>query len=121
MSDAAASAYSKDNPFPAHLTDSRILNRPGTAKDTRHFAVSIAGSGLHYKAGDSLGVFATNRPAEVDELLTRLGAKAVEPVMLPKATAAITLREALFQRLALAGPPRKMVETLFAKATEPVE
>jgi len=122
MSDAApASAYSKDNPFPAHLTDSRMLNRPGTAKDTRHFAVSLAGSGLHYKAGDSLGVFATNRPAEVDELLQRLGAQGEEPVMLPKATAAITLREALFHRLALAGPTRKMVESLFAKATEPAE
>jgi len=122
MSDAATpSAYSKDNPFPAHLTESRILNRPGTAKDTRHFAVSIAGSGLHYKAGDSLGVFPTNRPGEVDELLQRLGARGDEPVMLPKATAPIALHDALFQRLALAGPTRKMVETLFAKATEPAE
>ncbi len=122
MSDAAtASAYSKDNPFPAHLTDSRILNRAGTAKDTRHFAVTIAGSGLHYKAGDSLGVFATNRPSEVDELLHRLGARGDEPVMLPKATAPIALKEALFHRLALAGPTRRMVETLLAKATEPAE
>jgi sulfite reductase (NADPH) flavoprotein alpha-component len=122
MSDAAtASAYSKDNPFPAHVTENRMLNRPGTAKDTRHFAVSIAGSGLHYKAGDSLGVFPTNRQSEVEELLHRLGATGEEPVMLPRAVAALTLREALTSRLALAGPTRKLAETLMAKATHPPE
>ncbi|TAG26604.1 MAG: sulfite reductase subunit alpha, partial [Verrucomicrobia bacterium] len=52
-----ASLYSKDNPFPARLTENRLLNRPGSAKETRHFVVSLEGSDLHYKAGDSLGVF----------------------------------------------------------------
>ncbi|HEY5079139.1 MAG TPA: sulfite reductase subunit alpha, partial [Opitutaceae bacterium] len=61
-----ASVYSKDNPFPALVTENRMLNGPGSAKDTRHIVVNIAGSGLHYKAGDSVGVFPTNRPAEVD-------------------------------------------------------
>ncbi|HEY3755591.1 MAG TPA: sulfite reductase subunit alpha [Opitutaceae bacterium] len=112
------SAYNKDNPFPARIVDSRFLNRPGTAKETRHFAVGIVGSGMHYKAGDSLGVFPANRPSEVDELLQRLGAAGSEPVMLPKAAEAISLREALTSRLALNGPTRKIVETLSHKATD---
>ena len=58
-----ASAYSKDNPFPALLTENRILNKPGSHKETRHFVVSLSGSGLHYKAGDSLGVF-PDQPTE---------------------------------------------------------
>jgi sulfite reductase (NADPH) flavoprotein alpha-component len=115
---ADASVYSKDRPFPSVVTENRLLNRPGSAKETRHLIVNLAGSGLHYKAGDSLGVFATNRPEEVAELLQRLHATGEEPVMLPKATAPISLREALTSRLALAGPTRKIVETLAAKATE---
>jgi sulfite reductase (NADPH) flavoprotein alpha-component len=38
--------------------------------------------------------------------------------MLPKATAPISVREALVSRLALSGPTRKMVETLAAKAVD---
>lgn len=113
--------YNKDHPFHARLSESRLLSKPGSAKETRHFAVEITGSGLHYKAGDSLGVFPTNRPSEVADLLHHLGATGDEPVLLPKATEPITVREALTSRLALAGPTRKIVETLHAKATHPDE
>jgi sulfite reductase (NADPH) flavoprotein alpha-component len=115
------SAYSKDNPFPAVVTENRVLNRPGSAKETRHIVVSIAGSGLHYKSGDSVGVFPTNRPEEVAAILALIGAKGSELVTLPKAPAPVTLREALTSKLALAGPTRKVVETLAAKATSPAE
>ncbi len=115
------SAYSKDNPFPALVTENRLLTKPGSAKETRHFVVNLTGSGLHYKAGDSLGVFPTNRPSEVAELLSRLGATGDEPVLLPKAAAPIAVREALVSRLALAGPTRKIVETLAARASASAE
>jgi sulfite reductase (NADPH) flavoprotein alpha-component len=116
---AEPSAYSKDNPFPAHLTENRMLNQPGSAKETRHFVVSLAGSGLHYKAGDSLGVFATNRTEDVDEIIRLLGATGDEPVspQALKLPAPLPLREVLSSRLALAGPTRKIVETLAGRAT----
>jgi sulfite reductase (NADPH) flavoprotein alpha-component len=60
---ADAPIFSKDDPFPALITENRLLSKPGSLKETRHFVVSIAGSGLHYKAGDSLGVYPTNHPA----------------------------------------------------------
>ncbi len=120
---ADASAYTKDNPFPAKLTENRQLNKPGSAKETRHFVVSLAGSGLHYKAGDSLGVFPTNPPETVAEVLERLGAKGDEPVSpaMLKLPAPITLREALTARLTLASPTRKIVETMAAKAASDAE
>lgn len=117
----AESAYTKDNPFPAVVTENRLLNGPGSAKDTRHIVVSIAGSGLQYKAGDSLGVFPSNRPQEVDAILALLGADGGEPVALPKAVHPLALREALSTKLALAGPTRRIVETMAAKASEPAE
>jgi sulfite reductase (NADPH) flavoprotein alpha-component len=117
---AVASTYSKDNPFPARITENRLLNKPGSAKETRHFIVSLQGSDLSYKAGDSLGVFPTNRPSEVGEVLQLLGAtgdELVSPAML-KLAAPITLHEALSHRLALGGPAGKIVNTLAGKATD---
>lgn len=119
----AHATFSKDNPFPARLTENRLLNRPGSAKDTRHYVVDIAGSGMTYKAGDALGVFPTNRPELVDEIIARLHAKGDEPVSpaMLKLAAPIPLREALFSRLALAGPTKKILETLAARTPDPTE
>ena len=118
-----ASAFSKDNPFPALLTENRMLTQPGSAKETRHFVVSLAGSGLHYKAGDSLGVFPSNRAEEVAEIIQRLGVtgdELVAPQAL-KLPAPMPLRDVLTHKVALAGPPRRIIETLAAKATAPAE
>ena len=85
--------------------------------------VSLAGSGLRYKAGDSLGIFPSNRPEDVAEILARLGATGDEPVspVMLKLPATIPLREALTSRLARAGPTVKIVNTLAAKAADPAE
>lgn len=117
------SVYSKDQPFPACITENRLLTKPGSRKETRHFVVRVAGSGLHYKVGDSLGIYPSNRESEVDELLRALGASGeemVSPAML-KLTQPITLREALTTRLALAKPTPKLVATMAEKATATVE
>jgi sulfite reductase (NADPH) flavoprotein alpha-component len=117
---APSSAYTKDRPFSAKLTENRLLNKPGSAKETRHFVIDLRGSGLHYKAGDSLGIFPSNRASEVDEILHRLHATGDEPVSpaILKLPAPISLRAALTDRVALAKPTRKIVETLAAKATD---
>ena len=117
---ADVSAYSKDHPFPARITENRLLTKPGSAKETRHFVISLAGSGLQYKAGDSLGVYPTNRVSEVDELLRRLGATGEEPVSpaMLKLPAPLPLREVLTSRLALADPTPKSIALLAAKATD---
>ncbi|MBX7123555.1 MAG: sulfite reductase subunit alpha [Opitutaceae bacterium] len=114
---AVTSTYNKDHPFPARITENRLLSRPGSSKETRHFVVSLAGSGLHYKAGDSLGIYPTNRPSEVEAILKALGATGEEPIMLPKATDPMPFREALHTRLSLSDPTRKIVEVLHGKAT----
>lgn len=123
MAGADAPVFSKDNPFPAKITESRLLSKPGSAKETRHFVVELAGSGLHYKAGDSLGVYARNRPADVEEILTRLGARGDEPVSpaILKLPAPLPLREALEARLALSQPTRRAIEVLAARATDAAE
>jgi len=105
------------------MTENRLLNQLGSAKETRHFVVDITGSGLSYTVGDSLGVFATNRAAEVGEILEVLGASGeelVSPKML-KLESPIKLSEALSLRLALAAPTKKILDLLATKVTESTE
>jgi sulfite reductase (NADPH) flavoprotein alpha-component len=115
---ADTSVYTKDNPFPAKITENRVLNGPGSAKETRHFVVNISGSGLTYKAGDSLGVYPTNRPGEVEEIIAALGATGDEPVTPVRAPNPLPLRSALAAGLDLDGPTRKFVELVAAKVTD---
>lgn len=117
----ATPAYSKDHPFPATVTENRLLSGPGSSKETRHLVVSIAGSGLSYKAGDSLGVFPSNRTSEVEAILKALGASGDEEVVLPRVEGGVPLREALLTRLSLGDPGRKLVETLAHRAANPAE
>ncbi len=115
------SAYTKDNPLPAKLLENRVLNKDGSSKDTRHLVVDIAGSGLTYQVGDSLGIFASNRPQIVEELIELMGFTGNEPVIPQRMTAAISLREALTDKLSLAGPTKKILETFAAKTADPKE
>ena len=113
--------FTKDNPLPAKLLVNRVLNKDGSSKDVRHLVFDIAGSGLTYTVGDSLGVYPTNRPQLVEEIIELLGATGTEPVLPPRMTAPLSLREALTSKLSLADPTRKFLETLAAKAADPRE
>ena len=57
-----ASPYSRNNPFLAELTGHERLTKPESEKDTRHFVLNLADSGITYTPGDSLGAFAQNSP-----------------------------------------------------------
>lgn len=86
--------FSRANPFPADLVANRMLNGPGSTKDTRHFEIALNGSDLAYEAGDALGVVPTNCPELVADLLAALNCSGDEPVP-GNAGAAVPLREAL--------------------------
>ncbi len=86
------SGWSKASPFPARLLASRLLNRPGSAKEVYHHQISLEGSGLVYEPGDALGVVPKNCPELVNTLLAALNCTGDEPVKTSEATQ--QLREA---------------------------
>ncbi|MGG1698094.1 assimilatory sulfite reductase (NADPH) flavoprotein subunit [Bacillus zhangzhouensis] len=92
---AAASEYSRTNPFYAEVLENINLNGRGSNKETRHLELSLEGSGLVYEPGDSLGIYPTNDPALVGELLTTCGWKADEAVTVHKNGDTLPLKEAL--------------------------
>jgi sulfite reductase (NADPH) flavoprotein alpha-component len=116
-SDTKDILYDKDHPFAAKITENRILNKEGSAKDTRHFVVDITGSNLTYNCGDSLGIYPTNHPEYVEEVLRVLGFSGNETINIPKIEKALTIREAFLHKLSLAGPSKKFLQALVEKVT----
>ena len=64
--------FGKKNPFPAPLVDRYKLNLDPSPRDTRHLALSLAGSGLTYEVGDAIATLPLNDVALVAEVLTLL-------------------------------------------------
>ncbi|MFW0911430.1 assimilatory sulfite reductase (NADPH) flavoprotein subunit [Bacillus altitudinis] len=91
----AVSEYSRTNPFYAEVLENINLNGRGSNKETRHLELSLEGSGLVYEPGDSLGIYPTNNPALVDELIQTCGWNAEESVTVHKNGDTLPLKEAL--------------------------
>ena len=105
--------YGRKNPFPATIKEAYCLARDNV-KETNHYIVDIANSGLEYKPGDSLGLFPHNDPGLVDELLLKLSASGEEGVEL-KRKGEFTFREALMEHLTIHRANRKFLKPLIAK------
>lgn len=114
--------YNINNPFMAQLVENRLLTGEGSNKETRHYAVDISGSGMTYTCGDSLGIYARNRPEDVQDILDVMDVSGDEPVELPKLDAPVPFREALSDRLYyLSGSTPNLLKLFREKATDPLE
>ncbi len=71
---------SKKNPFFATVIENYNLNHPTSKKETRHVSLSLDGSGIDYKVGDSLGIFPRNCPDLVRRILSAVGIPRDTPV-----------------------------------------
>ncbi|WP_240612819.1 assimilatory sulfite reductase (NADPH) flavoprotein subunit [Alteromonas flava] len=112
---ATASNYSKQNPFPAPLLQVQKITGRDSVKDIQHIEISLEESGLQYQPGDALGVWFTNDPEIVDEILTLL---AIEPeVSVDVKGQTFSVRQALLEKLELTLSYPGFVKA-FAAATE---
>lgn len=107
--------YDRKNPFKAKLIASRILNRTGGSKETRHVEISLEGSGLTYEVGDALGVVPANCPLLAAEILERLGCDGEEAV--PNADGAeSSLRHALQHSYQITQPTPSLLREIVQRA-----
>ena len=106
--------YSVKNPYIAHLKVARDLTAPGAVKNTRHYEIDLAGSGMEFLPGDSLAVLPTNDPALVDALLQRLGFSGSEEVPNPKG-GTCSVRQALFETYSITEFDGKLLNAVAAK------
>ncbi|HEX3381873.1 MAG TPA: bifunctional nitrate reductase/sulfite reductase flavoprotein subunit alpha [Paraburkholderia sp.] len=70
------SVPTKARPAASRVVGNLRLNRQGAAKDTRYVSLQTDGTNLEYEAGDALGVWPSNCPELVDELITLSGLQA---------------------------------------------
>ncbi|MFJ5963201.1 assimilatory sulfite reductase (NADPH) flavoprotein subunit [Bacillus sp. NPDC093026] len=89
------SEYSRTNPFYAEVLENINLNGRGSHKETRHLELSLEGSGLVYEPGDSLGIYPTNDPELVNELINTCKWDEQETVTIHKNGDTLPLKEAL--------------------------
>ena len=106
-----AKTYTRDNPYWAKVKSQHMLSMHDSAKDTRHYVVDLADSGLTYEVGDSLAILPTNEPELVEEILKTLGATGDEPVP-GKAGENIPFRQALMTELVVTEPHMKLVKAI---------
>lgn len=114
MDAASSSIYSRSNPFPGKMTVNRRLNSGDSPKETRHFEISLAGSGLSFAPGDSMAVYAVNDLALVEEIIGLLQASGDEEVPVGKTTT--SLREALRRHYSVTVPTPKLLKAMVERA-----
>ena len=110
-------AYTQRHPFAGPRLSSYRITPPGAPKDTRHHVVSLAGSGIVYHPGDSLGVCPRNFEPLVDAILTRLGATGDEMVTTGRGET-VRFQEGLSAHFDLALPSRRLLEACLSQGAE---
>ncbi len=77
---AVSEEFGKKNPFPSEVYENVLLNGEGSAKETIHVELSLAGSGMAYEPGDALAVQPTNCPEMVRDVLNAAKLKGTEEI-----------------------------------------
>jgi sulfite reductase (NADPH) flavoprotein alpha-component len=116
VAQTTSSRHGKHNPFPARLLRNLLLNKPGSAKEVRHYELDLRGSDLSYQAGDALGIFPVNCPELVDRFVGVLGCSPEMPVSLSGAT--MPIHEALSRHLDMTKPSLELIAAVAAAAPE---
>lgn len=87
--------YSRTNPFPARVLKNININGAGSSKETRHFELSLEGSGLSYNPGDALGIIPSNDPELVAAILEEMNWDGETEVIISKQGETLPLLRAL--------------------------
>ena len=106
----AKSVFNRKNPYPAKMSVNRILTGLNSSKETRHYEISIAGSGLSYSAGDAMCVVPTNCPELVASLIKALGCSGNEEE--PVNSELMKFSEALRAHFEIKLPSKELLEEI---------
>ena len=106
--------YHRKNPFPAKLLVNRLLTDASSSKETRHYEISIEGSGLTYEAGDALCVVPTNCSVLVADIIKAIGCKGDEDE--PINGELMSLQVALREHFEIKAPSKELLEEIATRS-----
>ncbi|WP_242524182.1 sulfite reductase subunit alpha [Methylacidiphilum caldifontis] len=117
MEQVKNNVISRTNPYLASISENSLLTKEGSEKETRHIVIDIKGSGLNYQVGDSLGIFPSNPPFIVDQILESLSLDPEEEVVFQNTK--LPLKEFLSKHVVLTRVTKKFVQLLAQKVSSP--
>ena len=97
----------------ATVTEAYCISE-GSGKETNHYVVSLKGSGIRYKSGDSLGFYPTNNYELVKETIRKIRAKKKD-VIEDKYGEETTLAEALHYKFTIHRAGKKFLSAVVKK------
>ena len=106
--------YHRKNPFPAKLLVNRLLTDASSSKETHHYEISIAGSGLTYEAGDALCVVPTNCSELVVDIIKAIGCTGDEDE--PVNGELMPLQVALREHFEIKTPSKELLEEIATRS-----
>lgn len=92
----------------------------GSQKEVRHHELSLAGSGLVYEVGDSIGIFASNDPTLADEIIHAIHATGTEEVTGADGVLK-PLRQALITDFVITTPSKEFIKAIVEKGGDAVD
>jgi sulfite reductase (NADPH) flavoprotein alpha-component len=107
----------KDRPVSTRVVSNLRLNQHGALKDTRYVSLSTRDSGLEYEAGDALGVWPSNCPELVDELIDLSGLSADVAVTV-SGEGEMRLADALARHYEIARPSPEALALIAARSPD---
>jgi sulfite reductase (NADPH) flavoprotein alpha-component len=117
-SPAGEIVYDRKHPFLAQVSANRLLTAPASAKETRHFEISLDGSNLSYAAGDALGIVPCNCPELVEQILKALNCDGEEAVPAPHETE-VPLHKALLEFYEITKIPTGLLQCIAERSADP--
>src|SRR5262245_47440590 len=103
---SGAPGRGRDNPTEAVFVSRTRLNKTGSAKETWHVEIDLAGCGLDYLVGDSFGLFPANDPYLAEAVIPAMDAPPDFPI------GGRTLREVLTGGVSLAPAPDMLFQLI---------
>ena len=101
------SKYNRKNPFPAKILVNRLLSKPGSTKEIRHYELSLEDAELVYEPGDVLNVIPVNCPKLVDSIIKAIKCEGDEEE--PIHGSPLVLRQALLERFEIKLPSKEFI------------
>lgn len=109
------STIDRNNPAFATIKERYPLTKEGSSKVTFHITLDLKDCPIHFKVGDSLGIYAQNDPLLVNQILSALGAAGEE--LIPEKQ--FTVQEFLTHKANLFRLPASLLELYFEYALYP--
>lgn len=109
-------APTRTTPFSATIKERYSLTGEGSSKKTYHIVLDLKDSGVQFKVGDSIGIYAQNDPILVQHLLEAMKAEGSEMILDARTGQMISVRSFLSGRANLSRLTSSFLKILHERA-----